>query len=351
MEAMPAQTREILLREQWLDKLWLYLFDSNSAGLMSPGQIRREHRNRERVRQLEMASILEAEKEINDIHRGLKEIDDGGNLVDTPPVDLVATHKVIENSAIEQYLDLSLDSPAAMIRSVVKEISVRDLERSLNLRKIAILAETEIINSPVSIISTKPVNAEWMVRWRESAQMAYNAELQLLWAKTLIRELATPGYYSMGLMAVLKQLSLDDLEALRIVSKYAFVDFIYEASNYFSTVYHRNLFDVMEDLGLLSQQTSAKSLPSQSTDCYSLLLTCHNKALKISASHADIVLTLPVLKLTRVGRQLLPLCGSETDLAYLFDLARFVKQQGFNVALGDWETLGNKGHFIERIGL
>ncbi len=346
-ETLPMDSRECAVRAQWLDKLWLYLFDGNSGGLMSPGQIRREHRDREQVRQLEMASILEAEQEINDIHQGLKTLDDHGNLIDTPPVDRVATHQIIENRAIEQGLDLGLDTPAAMIRSVVKELSVRDLERSLNLRKIAILAETEILESDHPIISPKPVNAEWMVHWRESAENVFNPELQVLWAKTLIQEVASPGSFNLGLMAVLKQLSPDDLGVLRIVSKYAFSDFIFDAQSYFKTDYHRNLFEVMEDLVLMSTYSNQKHFPSDSTERYSLLLACHNKALQITAPDHSQGLKLPILKLSRIGRQLLPLCGAEADLAYLFDLARHVKQQGFNVTLGDWTAATRQ--FVERM--
>ncbi len=65
MEVAPPDNRETSVRGQWLDKLWFYLFDGSGGGLMSPGQIRREHRNREQIRQLEMASILEAENRLS----------------------------------------------------------------------------------------------------------------------------------------------------------------------------------------------------------------------------------------------------------------------------------------------
>ena len=350
MEVSPTRDNiDISARDQWLDKLWSYLFDGNSGGLMSPGQIRREHRDRERVRQIEMATILEAEKEINGIHSGRKTIDASGNLIDTPPIDTVATHQIIENTSIDQDLDLGLDTPAAMIRSVVKELSVRDLERSLNVRKIAILAESEILDCEIQPVSSLPVNAEWMVRWRESAENVFNPELQLLWARTLAQEVATPGSYSLGLMATLKQLNLNDLEMVRIISMYAFPDFIYTADSYFNTDYHRSLFEVMEDLGLVMGHSSNKCLSSESDTDFNLILFCNNKALQISANQPTKELILPVLKLSRIGRQLFPLCGNNADLAYLFDLAGYVKKQGFQVALGDWEIIGRRGYFVERM--
>lgn len=350
-ECAVINNQEISARDQWLDKLWFYLFDGDNSGLMSPGQIRRENRNRDRVRQIEMGAILEAEQEINSIHLGLKSIDDNGNLIDTPPADTIVTHSIIENTAIEQDLDLGLETPAAMIRSVVKELSVRDLERSLNLRKIAIQAETEILNRQIECISPNPVNAQWISRWRECAENVLNPELHTVWAGIVIDEIASPGSYSLGLMATLSQLNPEDLESLRIVSKYAFPGFIYQADKYFSTDYHLNLFEVMEELGLLIAHSSDKVFPSETIDNYSLCLPCNNKALKISADRSDKQLVIPVLKLTRSGRQLMSLFSSDADLAYMFDLAYRAKEQGFEVTLGDWVPIHDKGQFSEKIRL
>lgn len=338
--------------DQWLDKLWLSLFGGDDSGLLSPGQIRRERRNRTQVRQLEMAAVLEAEGDINDIHRGVKALDDTGNLIDTPTVEAITTHQVIEDTGIEQNLDVGLDAPATMIRSVVKELSVRDLGRTLNLRKIAILSERLILDSPEQAISKQPINAEWMTRWRESAVSVLNPELQTLWARMLIGELAQPGCYSLGLMASLLHLNIDDLEMVRIVSKYAFADFIYDASDsYFNTELHHNIFEVMEDLGLLAAIAVSKPFKSASNDSFSLTLPCQNKALKVTHVDRSQALSLSVYKLSRVGKQLFKLCAVDADLAYLFDFARHIKQKGFNVALGDWDPSVSTGQFIEKMAL
>jgi len=342
------------IRESWLDKLWTHLFDTNSGGLMSPGQIRRERRDRDNVRQIEMLAILDAEKQINDIHQGVKALDEQGNVIDTPSVEEVSTHQIIENTAIEQDADVGLDSPAMMIRSAVKEVSVRDLERSLNLKKMAILAESEILASDITLVSNRPVDAEWMAHWRESAEDVFNAELQLLWARMLIREVAQPGRYSFGLMAMLHQLRIKEIESLLIVAKYTFSEFIYNAcESYFDTDFHRGLFEEMEDLTLLNVTTTSNvDLSSQSKQGFSKFLVCRNKALKITAENASSILSLPILKLSRVGRQLFELIDTDTDLAYLFDLASTVKAQGFDVSLGDWcSESGAKGVFIEKMTL
>jgi hypothetical protein len=342
-------------RELWLDKLWAVLFDGSDTGLMTPGQIRRENRHRENVRQLEMASILEAEQQLLDVHQGKKSIDDNGNLIDVSPIELVPTHKIIENVNIERHFDIGDDAPASMIRSVVKEISVRDLERSLNIRKIAILAESEILSGKLQPLSNKHVNAEWMLRWREAAESIVHPELQLLLAKTLIAEIAKPESFSLGLLANLQQLSQSDLDMVRLASKYVLGSFIYDATgSYFKADFHLNLFDVLEDLGLMIASSSHKTLASFSDQKFRYLLSCGNKALNISHPYSAKSLTLPVFKLSRIGRQLFTLCHSEADMAYLFDLGNRIKRQGFEVQLGDWltqEASTTRSKFMLRMSL
>ena len=333
-------------QQQWLDKLWSCLFDGNNGGLMSPGQMRRERRDREHVRQLEMAAILEAEAEMNDIHQGLKALDDYGNLIDTPPVEAVATHSIIENDSIDQSLDLMLDTPAAMIRSVVKEVSVRDLERSLNLRKIAILAESEILARSERPVSTQPVKIEWLTRWRESAQTVFNPELQLLWARMLVQEVALPGEFSLGALTTLLQFEQADIEAFRMVGHYAFPDFVYQAEGYFSDDSHGEFFEVMEELGLLSSSPSNRTIKLVQNNALERLLPCGTKALKITGNEA-MAPKLPVYKLSRYGRQMMKLADKNADLAYLFHLAKAIKEQGFEVALGDCSDSFEDGYCFE----
>lgn len=354
--ATPATDKLQGLKDQWLDKLWLYLFDGDSGGLMAPGQIRRERRNRHDVRRAEMAAIMEAEQEVNSIHKGLKSLDEMGNLIDTPMPEQISTHQIIENAAVEQNLDIGLDTAATMLKSVVKEVGVRDLERSLNIRRIAIQAESEILESPVLMVSSKPVNPEWIRQWRGLCQDVFNLEQQVLWARLLVREIAQPGKYAIGLLNALRQLNTDDVDSAAIVAKYSLGEFIYNASgSYFQPDYHDRLFYALEDLGLIAgglEDEQSKTLKSDASDRYYRLLVTGNKGLEITAADARLTLSLPVIKLTRIGRQLLGLFAGEADMAYLFDLARLVKEQGFEVTLGDWDAeAGAHGHFAAKMPL
>lgn len=347
-----SNKRDQSVKDFWLDKLWAGLFDGNAAGLMSPGQIRREHRDRYQVRQLEMEAIFQAESEINEIHLGTKALDDRGNVIDTPSVEPIATHRIIENTAIEQGYDVGMETSASMLRSVVKEISVRELERSLNYRKIAILAESEVLAAQPRVVSREPVNAEWMVRWRESAENVFHAELQVLWAKMLVDEIAAPGTYSLGSLGALKQLNHDDLQVLQLIGKYAFPTFIYNAAQYFKHD-HNSWFEVMEDLGLMNYSATSLDLKALPGTDGALVLPCGNKALRVTGLDSLARAEIPTFKLTRIGKQLFPLAVNEADLAYLFDLGRRLKALGCTVEIGEWQTTGgnSRGRFDSKISL
>lgn len=347
--------RQLQARQQWLDRLWQALFDGEYGGLMSPGQIRRERRNRGKVRQLEMAAILEAEAEINAIHSGSKALDDHGNVIDTPHVDPVATHSIIENSQLDTELDVSLLSPASMLQSAVREVSVRDLERSLNLRKLAILAESEILQGDVDPLSQAVINAEWVMRWRQSAQDSYSPELQVIWARMIAMEVASPGRFSRDTILKLSQLDRNDLDKLSLLAKYAMDEVIFDARNdYFDTRFHRSLFEDLEELGIFSSIGGAnllKNFASLSQDRYVHLLSVGRRGLLLTTEDRRAVFTMPIIKLSRTGRQLLTLCSAETDLAYLNRIGQFAKQQGFQVCLGEIARVAGKERFTRRMVL
>lgn len=339
---MDDSSTSSLTRNLWLDKLWSCLFDDGSGGLLSPGQIRREHRDRNSVRELELSSIDALERDIQAVHEGVKTINDKGELVDSIAIESVSTHRIIENSAIEQDLDVAQESSEAMIRSAVNELSVRDLERSLNVRKIAILAENEIHHicdsSAVKPISSQNLSSHWVSRWREFAETVVNSEMQALWAKVIVSELAKPGTVAVSLFNILIQLNEDDIQVLKIMSKYTFPDFIADANQQYFGDSHRQMFDQIEELGLVSNSSKVLSFKSNSTESFNLILPCGDKAIQVRHEDPNKVLSLHAFKLSRAGRQLFPVIAEQADSAYLFSIAQKIKQEGFKVELGEWKA-------------
>ena len=339
------------LQERWLDKMWMYLF-GDSDGLITPGQIRREGLDRARVRQAELAAIAATERELAGLRSGRKVVGYGGQVVDAIAVGDVPMYGFIEQPAADaDQIFAKFSKPENLFDSVANEISHRDVARSLNIRRIALLAEEEILHSyTLQALSEHEVGAHWLQRWRQWAQDIHNADLQRLWARLLAREVAAPGRYSLATVETLGAVGERDVEGIALLARYVFGEFIFDArGRYFQPQLHDTWLTAAEALGLLHPIDMPRhvNLHSQVGDEQEpLLLINHHRALQLSGLNSTGV-PLPVLRLTAIGKQLFHLCGGEADMAYLLDLAAYLAEHGVKVALGEWQPL--RRHFEKKI--
>lgn len=340
------------LQELWLDKVWMYLFGDNSGGLITPRQIRREALDRLRVRHAELAAIEATERELAGLRSGQKVVGYGGHVVDAVAVGDVPMYSIIEQPSVdEDQVFAQLTRPQNLFGAVAAEISNRDVERSLNIRRIALLVEDEILKSQaLQPLSEREVSFHWLQRWRQWAQDIHAPELQRLWARLLAREVAAPDRYSLATIEALGAIGERDIEGIQLLARYVFGEFIFDArGRYFQAQLHNVWLQNAEALGLLHPVDAQRhvNLHSQSGDEQEpLLLINHRRALQLSGLDSAGI-ALPVLRLTAIGKQIFHLCGGEADMAYLLDLAAYLAEQGVKVALGEWHSL--RRHFEKKI--
>lgn len=338
-------------QELWLDKVWMYLF-GDSGGLITPRQIRREGLDRAQVRQAELAAIEVTERELAGLRSGRKMVGYGGQVVDAVAVGDVPMYGFIEQPAAdEDQIFARLAKPQNLFDSVAHEVGQRDVERSLNIRRIALLAEEEILGSyPLQALSEREVGAHWLQRWRQSAQDIPHPELQRVWARLLAREVAAPGRYSLSTMETLGAIGEGDIAGIALLARYVFGEFIFDArGRYFQPQLHYVWLENAVALGLLHSIDTLRhvNLHSQLGDEQEpLLLINHRRALQLSGLNSTGI-ALPVLRLTAVGKQIFHLCGGDADMAYLLDLAAYLAEHNVKVALGEWHPL--RRHFEKKI--
>lgn len=339
------------MQELWLDRVWMYLF-GDSGGLITPGQIRREGLDRARVRQAELAAIETTEREMADLRSGRKVVGHGGQVVDAIAVGDVPMYSFIEQPAVdEDQIFAQFTKPQNLINSVAHEVSQRDIERSLNIRRIALLAEEEILGShALQPLAEREIGANWLQRWRQWAQDIHSPELQRLWARLLAREVAAPGRYSQATVETLGAIGDRDIAGIQLLARYVFGEFIFDARDrYFQPQLHGVWLQSAESLSLLHPIDTLRhvTLHSQIGDEQEpLLLINHRRALQLSGLDVSGI-ALPVLRLTAIGKQIFQLCGGEADMAYLLDLAAYLAERGVSVALGEWHPL--RRHFEKKM--
>ena len=202
-------------------------------------------------------------------------------------------------------------------------------------------------------VSTVPVDADWMVRWRDGAQDAVSVQLKRYWARLLAGEVLKPETYSVRTMEFMRTISRRDLEMMTICARFCFNQFIYRSpGTYFSEALHLPMFEQLEELGLLRGvygRPESFTLQSTTADDFRAILPLGRKAIFVEGGSASDDFRLPVYRLTRFGREVFSLCPADADMAYLMAVANELKKRGFEVRLGDWVSDSGQGLFAERM--
>ncbi len=337
------------MQELWLDRVWMYLF-GESEGLISPRQIRSEGLDRARVRRAELDAIDASEREVLGLRMGKKVVGYGGQVVDAVAVGDVPMYSFIEQPPIDEdqifaRFTRTQNNPSAG----AIESQHLDRERALIIRRIALLAEEEILaGHMLRPLSERELGAQWLQRWRHWAQDVRSIELQRLWARLLIGEIALPGRYSLAALETLGTIGEHDIAGIQLLSRYVLGEFIFDArGRYFQPQLHDMWLQNAVSLGLLHPFAAPRHVSLHgNAEQEPLLLICHRRALQLSGLSSE-GLQLPALRLTAIGKQIFQLCAGDADMAYLLDLAGYLSERGVRVALGEWHAL--RRHFEKKI--
>lgn len=346
---MPQSALEIV-RAHWLDRLWGELF-ADGEGLLSPRQIRAEGLDRGKVRAAELASIETAERESAQLRSGRVLRDVSGQMVDAVAVGDVPMFSFIERPpADDDVLLARVSHPDRMLHAVASDLARQDMQGSFNLRRIALLAESEIYAQeyPQAVGRLRP-SAQWLQHWRQFAQQSFLPQLQRLWARLLVHEVAAPGRYPLAVLDVLARIGERELPGIRLLASYSFREFIFDArESYFEPDMHGVLVKAATDLGLFRADGHRfwLKINRHQVQRDPQLLICNNRALQIRTLPAAGI-SIPVIRISEVGKQIFRLCEAHADMAYLLDMAGYLQARGAEMALGDW--LAHERSFEKRL--
>lgn len=328
-------------RARWLDSLWGELF-AEGEGLLSPREIRAEGLDRERVRAAELESIEVAERESAQLRSGRALRDVSGQMIDAVAVGAIPMFSIIERPPVDDEMMLARVARSdRMLHGVANDIVRNELQGSLNLRRIALLAETEIYvqEYPQTVSSLRP-SAQWLQYWRQLAQQSFMPQLQRLWARLLVHEVAAPGRYPLAVLDMLARIGERELPGIRLLASYSFREFFFDArESYFEPDMHDQLVKAAADLGLLREEGRRFWLKIDRKQVLRdpQLLICNNRALQIRSLPAE-GLSIPVIRISEIGKQIFRLCEAHADMAYLLDMAGYLQARGAEMALGDWRS-------------
>lgn len=335
--------------EKALIKLWDTLFDRGVAGWLRPAQIIREGAARTEARRHNLLVLAQTERDINDIRAGRKILDKDRKLVSLPPPAHDSVKKQAEVEKSRDTIAASEVSPdqVSIISSVQHEVTIHDLNRSLNLAKIILAAEEEVENTPNEEVSDNPMDNDWFARWRDNAQDVSSEMLQRLWARILAGELKQPGSYTIHTLDFLRRMSKEDAETITKIARFRIGDCIFSGAEdelnkngiTFGTLIG------LEDLGIVNGVQGIGGLtwmPAQyPNDPRKFVMVSNNKVLVVTTKDLTKKPGLPGYIISRVGKEVMTLGAFEADMPYLQSVVAYLNKKDFTVKIGLWEPVGH----------
>jgi hypothetical protein len=298
--------------EKLVIKLWETVAEKGVGNLFKPWQMRREGRASIQLKGEELIMIAQAEHIADRIRKG--EALRGGSMNNLLPALIEASSE----GGIKE------EKPDNALLNAASEISVADtLRREVNTAKALLRAEEELQNDTQEPPAAK-VDDDWLFRWRDSASEVSSEEIQYLWGKVFIRNLST-----------------QEAEKIAILSEFNVAGVIYREAG--ESLEDKGVtFDTllyMQDIGILSGVEAigmAMNWKSLDDTSFKQVLTSNSMALILSGVDPAMTVSLPIYKLTSIGKQVLRLGKFGPNIHYLKQVGEKLKSQGVNVVLAKY---------------
>lgn len=319
--------------EKLLTKFWETIFDKGMASFLKPWQIRRLSRANGDARRHELLMLAQASKDADEVLAGNKKYLPDGTLT-LALNDLNAEHIQSSPKRIEPTLTLSLEN-------ISSKTQADAIKQEVNQTKAILFAEELLITSSEQEPSSKKVEDDWLSRWRESAGKTSNEDIQRLWGSILAGELISPGTFSLRTLDFLKGLSRTEAELIQYLAPFIWFDHaLWRDLNTLAKhgLTYEHLLDLQE-LGILQGVDSsslALDFKSLYDDRYLYFLRCHKSALVLTHTDPKASLTLPLIRLTNLGRQVIKLGNHSANINFLEQYAYAAASQGFKSEICDY---------------
>ena len=322
------------------EKFLVKLFETFTRGvgaLSRPWQIRREGRAKDDALAAEKAALAQAEIQIEKIrarelaYRNEKLIEPAKDPGDD------SAFSPTESNEVQN-----------LIFSAEDEADYLNLRRSINLRRIAIKAAEAAIDTPDEQVSDIPVDPDWFARWRNAAQDVGNEHMQWLWAKLLAGETKYPGSFSVQTLNLVAALSPEQANWIATIAPFLVKGWILKDDDFLAAhgvdllaMLELNQLGVITGIENIGGLTHHATLQPISDDMCAAGFVTATKGLLITHAEPAPVLQIPIYIVMRAGRELMSLYPSEPNINYLYRLAMVAKDKGYEVSIGDAETLPN----------
>jgi hypothetical protein len=322
--------------EALLLRLWETLVERGIGTLLRPWQSRREGFVQIELQRAERLMQAQTERDARDVLAGHKELARASGVIRFPL-------RVVPPEAGNK----QEPTPEAITAACAGSARRDAIRREVNVARAIVHAEQCLKNEPQPPPHAR-IDEDWLYRWRDAASEVSCEELRLLWGRILADELKSPGSFSLRTIEFTRVLSVADAQAIAKLARFVVSNWVYcgerplleSGGITFPLLLH------MQEIGILSG-TGGNSLvitfPRSSLVDEGQAFASNGRAIVVRAGNRrkGKPLELPVLRLTRLGQEVVTLGSFEPHETYLRAICREIRSQRFEVALAQCRVAGS----------
>ena len=215
-------------------------------------------------------------------------------------------------------------------RDIVQRIEFQERKRLANVRSVVDAAADELGDKEVNDHEPDP---DWTARFFNEVQDVSSEDMQRIWARILAGEVESPGRTSLRTLEALKNLTKIDAEIFRdicdfvIDGEFLFYELRSESSGAISFVKLLHL----QECGLINPELQLETKRNWDTDNRILLGHQLGLLLITRGEGRTSSFSIPVIKLSSIGKELCPLVHGKLNMEYLRAFSKFLKSRNYQL--------------------
>ncbi len=224
---------------------------------------------------------------------------------------------VEENASVTGELDIA--------DAIRQRVRFQEQKRHRNIESVVRKAADELGDKEVE--HSEP-DHDWTARFFDCIKDVSSEDMQRLWAKVLSGEVESPGRTSLHTLDILRNLTQDDAKMFSSVADYAIQDFIPSdpKDGKGDSYLDYGVLLCLQECGLLDLGPHLRKLDFALIDTKATIILQHRTSiLRILRTEGNAPgISIPCIRITRAGMELLPVTEHTFQIEYLRAFARFL---------------------------
>ncbi|KQV31497.1 hypothetical protein ASC93_27825 [Massilia sp. Root335] len=308
-----------------IQRLFETLAGNGIASLLQPWHLRREVPSKEVLQQLDALSLSWRDIPL-DSHKRIP-------MNSSSPDDT--------NAFPGSYHGLRPYSMAKseLVRTITQDVIADGLRQQVNVSKAVLFAELELVVGKQDVPDCR-VHGDWLQRWRQRAGAVSYDELSHFWGQILAGELRHPGSCSLRTLDFLGNLSREEAIDIERVAPFVLGNVLFNHEGLFEKVgVSFGVLSGLQELGMISGVAARlkTKIESEVEGEFQFTWPVERLGKRLLISHDDPakILQIPVLHVSRLGKEVFTVPQYAPSEECLVAMVMLIEAQDFTVGISD----------------